>query len=123
MRPHRSNIITGTAMLSQLIYATLFSIATSRCIISAFYTTPFRVTNPSGHRSTFLQSTSNKGKSLKDIKYLGSGPDAVVRPGVVIVAPEHEYDHFLMKSAVFVYAVGLDNNQDMVIRGASDFNT
>ena len=51
------------------------------------------------------------------IRYLGSGDDAIIRPGVVLVAPKHEYDHFLMKSAVFVYAIGLDENEDMVIRG------
>ena len=65
-----------------------------------------------------ISSTSRNHDSLKnEIKYLGSGPDAIVRPGVVLVAPEHEYDHFLMRSAVFVYAIGLDDNQDMVIRG------
>lgn len=51
------------------------------------------------------------------IRYLGSGNDAIIRPGVVLVAPKHEYDHFLMKSAVFIYAIGLDENEDMVIRG------
>ena len=98
-----------------MIYAALIVIATSRCIVSAFFTSPFHVP---GHRSSLLQSTSRSHESLKnEIKYLGSGPDAIVRPGVVLVAPEHEYDHFLMKSAVFVYAIGLDDNQDMVIRG------
>ena len=50
------------------------------------------------------------------IRYLGSGEDAIVRPGVVLVAPKHEYDHFLMRSAVFVYAIGLNEDDDMIIR-------
>eukprot|EP00804_Cyclotella_cryptica_P025367 CCRYP_012457-RB/>CCRYP_012457-RB protein AED:0.03 eAED:0.03 QI:365/1/1/1/1/1/2/58/273 len=63
-------------------------------------------------------STTDSDELIENgIRYLGSGPDAIVRPGVVLVAPKHEYDHFLMKSAVFVYAIGLDDNQDMVIRG------
>ena len=57
-----------------------------------------------------------------EVRYLGSGDDAVVRPGVVLVAPEHEYDHFLMKSAVFVYAIGLDESQNTIIRGESPFS-
>mmetsp|Transcript_12413 Transcript_12413/g.26220 ORF Transcript_12413/g.26220 Transcript_12413/m.26220 type:complete len:293 (-) Transcript_12413:82-960(-) len=51
------------------------------------------------------------------IRYLGSGENAIVRPGCVLVAPTHEYDHFLMKSAVFIHAIGLDDTEEMVIRG------
>lgn len=51
------------------------------------------------------------------IRYMGSGDDAIIRPGVVLVAPVHEYDHFLMRSAVFVNAIGLDEQDNVVIRG------
>lgn len=51
------------------------------------------------------------------IRYLGKGKDAVVRPGVVLVAPSHEYHHFLTKSAVFVQAIGLDKFGEHVTRG------
>lgn len=68
-------------------------------------------------KSIDSSTTSSDERLENGIRYLGSGPDAIVRPGVVLVAPKHEYDHFLMKSAVFVYAIGLDDNQDMVIRG------
>jgi hypothetical protein len=50
------------------------------------------------------------------IRYLGSGEDAIIRPGVVLVAPNHEYDHFLKNSAVFVYAIGSDD-ETTVVRG------
>jgi hypothetical protein len=85
---------------------------------SAFCTTKIHRTTSTAKRNSNVSSTSRSQEGLDNgIKYLGSGPDATVRPGVVLVAPEHEYDHFLMKSAVFVYAIGLDDNQDMVIRG------
>jgi len=51
------------------------------------------------------------------IRYLGSGDDAIIRPGVVLVAPVHEYDHFLMRSAVFIHAIGLDDQENVIIRG------
>lgn len=82
---------------------------------SAFCKTPLHTT--ARYKSRLLLASQNQDNQSNEIKYLGSGPDAIVRPGVVLVAPEQEYDHFLMKSAVFVYAIGLDDNEDMVIRG------
>jgi len=49
--------------------------------------------------------------------FLGKGPDAIVRPGVVLVPPVHEYSHFLMKSAVYVFSMGYDSNGVGLIRG------
>lgn len=51
------------------------------------------------------------------VRYLGKGEDAIIRPGVVLVAPSHEYHHFLTKSAVFVQAIGLDKFGEHVTRG------
>jgi len=56
-------------------------------------------------------------QAYEKIRYLGSGEDAIIRPGVVLVAPTHEFDHFLMRSAVFVNAIGLDENENAIIRG------
>mmetsp|Transcript_39412 Transcript_39412/g.94803 ORF Transcript_39412/g.94803 Transcript_39412/m.94803 type:complete len:270 (+) Transcript_39412:81-890(+) len=64
-----------------------------------------------------MASNSPTGKGSGEIRYLGSGEDAIIRPGVVLVAPNHEYDHFLMRSAVFVYAIGLDEDESTIIRG------
>lgn len=33
------------------------------------------------------------------------------------MAPDHEYDHFLMRSAVFIFAIGLDEFDETVVRG------
>ena len=52
-------------------------------------------------------------------EFLGKGPDAIVRPGSVLVAPLHEYSHFLMKSAIFVYAMGYDEEGVGVIRAVA----
>ena len=51
------------------------------------------------------------------VRYLGKGERAIIRPGVVMVAPSHESSHFLMKSAVFVYAMGFDEYGEHVTRG------
>ena len=53
----------------------------------------------------------------RPIEILGTGPSAPVRPGVVLIAPSHEASHFLMKAAVFIYAIGLDDLGEMVVRG------
>jgi len=41
----------------------------------------------------------------------------VVRPGVVLVAPVHEYNHYLMRSAVFIHGIGVDDEGQHVTRG------
>lgn len=105
-------------MVSNIIAAALMlmTIPSFNRGVAAFSSTPFRNVS---FKHKYLSSTSLQSQENvnNEIRYLGSGPDAIVRPGVVLVAPEHEYDHFLMKSAVFVYAIGLDDNNDMVIRG------
>ena len=111
--PIASQIITAVSILAAIT-------SPNGSAVSAFSRTSIHQTAAAAtrRRSNNLSSTSRLDESLQsEIKYLGSGPDAIVRPGVVLVAPDHEYDHFLMKSAVFVYAIGLDDNQDMVIRG------
>ena len=74
---------------------------------------------PTKMTSNDSESPTNNDNERDDglkIRYLGSGEDAIVRPGVVLVAPKHEYDHFLMRSAVFVYAIGLNEDDDLIIR-------
>jgi hypothetical protein len=59
----------------------------------------------------------------KRIRLLGRGDNAIVRPGAVLVAPKHEYSHFLMKSAIFIHRIGridtttTPDEQQIVIRG------
>jgi len=72
----------------------------------------------SGALSPVKMATDAEGnEGSGKVRYLGSGDNAIIRPGVVLVAPTHEYDHFLMKSAVYIYAIGLDENENMIIRG------
>jgi putative AlgH/UPF0301 family transcriptional regulator len=52
-----------------------------------------------------------------DIRFLGHGEHAIVRPGVVLVAPSHEYHHFYRKAAIFVHGMGEDPHGDYVVRG------
>ena len=53
-----------------------------------------------------------------EIRFLGKGANAIVRPGVVLLAPAEEFHHYLREAAVFIYAMGTDDNDDYVIRGA-----
>jgi hypothetical protein len=64
-----------------------------------------------------MTGDSSTNEEAGKIRYLGSGDDAIIRPGVVLVAPSHEYDHFLMRSAVFIYAIGLDEQENTIARG------
>lgn len=55
---------------------------------------------PSSRSATLRELSTNSGDGKEPIRFLGKGDRAVVRPGVVMVAPNHEYNHFLMRSAV-----------------------
>ena len=58
--------------------------------------------------------SKNHGNS---IRFLGRGANAIVRPGVVLLAPAEEFHHYLRQSAVFIYSMGLDDDDEYVIRG------
>ena len=66
--------------------------------------------------STRLYSFERDGN--KNIRFLGKGSNAIVRPGVVLLAPAEEFHHYLRQSAVFIYAMGTDESDEYVIRGA-----
>lgn len=83
----------------------------------SFYASPTRP-RIVGFRSK-LYTSSDESNESGGVRYLGSGDNAIIRPGVVLVAPSHEYDHFLRESAVFVYAIGLDDDENTIIRGES----
>jgi hypothetical protein len=56
--------------------------------------------------------------ALFSVRFLGQGEHAIVRPGVVLVAPAHEYHHFYRQSAIFIHAMGQDDSSgDYLIRG------
>jgi Uncharacterized ACR, COG1678 len=56
--------------------------------------------------------------SSSSVRFLGKAADAIVRPGVVLVAPSYEFSTYLRESAVFVHAMGYDETLEAnVIRG------
>jgi len=66
------------------------------------------------------QSNDNDGEDTNEgqpLRFLGKGDRALIREGVVLVAPTHEYNHFLMRSAVFIHAIGLNEFDEHVTRG------
>lgn len=61
------------------------------------------------------ESINTKGFS---ISYVGRGSSAIVRKGSLLIAPSQEYHHLLSKAAIFIYDVGLDDeNNELVARG------
>lgn len=47
-----------------------------------------------------------------EIRFLGKASDALVKPGVVLIAPSFEFSTYLRESAVFVHAMGYDERLD-----------
>lgn len=98
----------------------LTSCAVVLCLLTvvsnAFVVTPV-------HQSLLRQSPSSSSLfytphsiQASSIRFLGKGANALVRPGVVLIAPEEEYNHYLMRAAIFVYAMGMDEYDEYVIR-------
>jgi hypothetical protein len=57
------------------------------------------------------------GGAVVALRFLGKGDRAVVRPGVVLLAPTHEYHHYYRRAAIFVHAMGEGDDGVYVIRG------
>lgn len=84
-------------------------------------------THSTSHRTCLFESPSEEdeegefGKNSEgfnqSVRFLGRGKHAVVRPGVVLIAPPDEFHHFLRKAAVFIYAMGEDDDGVYVVRG------
>ena len=53
------------------------------------------------------------------MRFLGKGDRAIVRTGCVLVAPVHEYHHYYRKAAIFIHAMGEDDDKGgvYVVRG------
>lgn len=64
-----------------------------------------------------MNDTDSDDEAASSVRFLGRGSNAIVRPGVVLIAPSDEFHHFMRESAVFIYAMGLDDADEYVIRG------
>ena len=50
--------------------------------------------------------------------FLGKGPEAVVRNGVVLISPAEEFHHFYRQAAIYIYTMGeAEDGSDYLIRG------
>lgn len=73
---------------------------------------------PTVHSGQHQHSTSRLyASSSSAIRFLGRGSNAIVRPGVVLLAPAEEFHHYLRQAAVFIYAMGVDEHDVYVVRG------
>ena len=62
-------------------------------------------------------SSSSSSSSKTVTRFLGKGENAIVRTGVVLIAPLHEYHHFYRNSAIFIQGMGENEEGLYVIRG------
>mmetsp|Transcript_15561 Transcript_15561/g.35676 ORF Transcript_15561/g.35676 Transcript_15561/m.35676 type:complete len:329 (-) Transcript_15561:149-1135(-) len=97
----------------------LLSSARSSCCSASQSTRLLLSSEPSGDNDDDKNDNTERSNSSSssNIRFLGRGANAIVRPGVVLLAPAEEFHHYLRQSAVFVYAMGTDDNEDYVIRG------
>jgi hypothetical protein len=91
--------------------------------IALLNTEAFTISTCSNHARTrtswqmSLNSDESSPTTAPQLRFLGKGERAVVRPGAVLIAPNHEYNHFLMRAAVFIHAVGVNEHEEHVTRG------
>jgi hypothetical protein len=74
-----------------------------------------RNTNMNTNTRTALSASPDSSSS--PVRFLGKGENAIVRPGVVLVAPAHEFHHYYRRAAIFIHAMGEDDHGEYVIRG------
>lgn len=55
---------------------------------------------------------NHESLTVSNVKILGRGPDAIVRPGCVLVAPSNEFHHFYRQSAIFIFAMGEEERDE-----------
>jgi hypothetical protein len=107
------------AMLAQLL--TLASLACFVCLQkSPFNVDGFVLVAPPNRRriasSTTRSFSHHDDSNHSGLHFLGSGKDAIVRIGAVLVAPAYEFHHYYRKSAIYIYDMSLEG-EDYIIRG------
>lgn len=106
-----------TTRLIESLFLCLLVLGLSWKTSIGFSTQPVHTSRRAG---THIYQSNGGGANnapTQPIRFLGKGDRAIVREGVVMVAPNHEYNHFLMRSAVFIYAMGLNEYDEHVTRG------
>jgi hypothetical protein len=80
----------------------------------------FRYARTNSNMKTMTNTPTRTALSASpdsSVRFLGKGENAIVRPGVVLVAPAHEFHHYYRKAAIFIHAMGEDEHGEYVIRG------
>jgi Uncharacterized ACR, COG1678 len=62
-------------------------------------------------------SEEKQSAKASGVRFLGRGERAIVRPGVVLVAPSNEFHHYYRQAAIFIHAMGEDEFGVFVVRG------
>jgi putative AlgH/UPF0301 family transcriptional regulator len=106
-------------LLLQLLPCLLLSLVCHST--SAWTSRSHAVRDATVRQSTLFHRRRNADDvDASSIRFLGKGPHAMVRPGVVLVAPANEFHHFYRQAAIFIYSIDEDNDDDddtTLIRG------
>lgn len=100
-------------LLCHSCWSFIISTRTKSSSIRTYRGASIRTTRTFSHQ----QDDSDKQESSDSFEFIGKGSSELIEPGIVLVAPSHEYNHFLMRSAVFIYDQGLNEFDEMVTRG------
>ena len=67
----------------------------SRTTTTTTTTMLYSKSNNDNNDNNEISNQQDKEKKLTSIRFLGKGERALIRPGCVLVAPSHEYSHWL----------------------------
>jgi len=70
-----------------------------------------------GRHLSLAAADSQEPSMSSSVRFLGRGQRAIVRPGVLLVAPSNEFHHFYRQAAIFIHAMGEDDDGVYVVRG------
>jgi len=82
----------------------------------SFLESPAAICFETNHE-TITQTTTTAGE--QKIRYLGKGNNAIIRPGVVLLAPKilhRNYQHH-RRAAIFIYDMGINEDGEYLTRG------
>jgi Uncharacterized ACR, COG1678 len=91
----------------------------SRCPLQISASTdPGRYGQTDGtERDDSVPTEEKQSAKAAGVRFLGKGERAIVRPGVVLLAPSNEFHHYYRQAAIFIHAMGEDEFGVFVVRG------
>jgi hypothetical protein len=112
----------SSAMLLQLLVAGGSLLSAHAWLLPTTTRGPVASTTALYRQKASASSSDDDNNALiqkEAVRFLGRGPNAVVRPGCVLVAPKQEFHHYYRRAAILIYDMGPaeDVSGDYLIRG------